>query len=864
MKKYILAILMVLVMAGSASAWTWFPIASSIVDGVTSQCPDGNSVFDALAGKANLISPTFTTPVLGNATATSIILNKVNNVAGSSLYYSDNGTDTTGVGIEGPTGSVTTSWYWKLNGTSPTANSIPYFGVLSNNKSSQSWAIFDTDGTLASNSDTRVATQKAVKTYAAPIISPSITDSLTVTSSGSSPVYITGTITPDSNRSILVDAFFANTVANGKSFYGIYSLASTIGSTYNITNFEAGRFYAYLNGGIDVTNAYGFDSRVYLKLEGTPYTGTVTNGYGFYSKVENVSSAGTITNGYGAYIASAINSGGGNYINNYGLYIGDQSAVGSTLTYNLYSAGTGKNYFNGTVGIGVTPTARLHIAAGSEAAGTAPFKLTTGTALTAPEDGAVEYHSSHLYFTIGSTRYQLDQQTVNIPYLPITGGTLTGNLLFTDNTYDIGSTGATRPRTGYFGTSVIAPVGTFATSVSTPLVNIGTTSAGGNASIVATLNSEIAPALEDTNWTGTDGWSEGSGQLIKVAGSGTGTETPSGTFTVTAGTTYKVTMTVSAISGVIKYTLGGQLGSDLTATTFTDYITATTTGKIIFSGGATDTCTITALSVQALTNATGDLTVDGNLTVRSPVYIGYGTPSILNNVLDVNGQTNIGNGDSLGNAIIYVGSRTPNTSDGTGGFLYLGKLGSVPDSNKRIGAVFFEARTTTSATSLVHVAQIRSNVVTGATTRNLMTGDLQFFTKGSGVDDPSVRMYIAPEGGVTIGAGATPPSTNNKLEVKDGIIAMTQTTIPTCACSGGGSCVTTTGDTDESGTMTCAGGGASTTMTLTFNMTHARAPICMIQAVPSLASQYQSTLSTTAPVFTITSTTDPVARYICR
>lgn len=41
--------------------------------------------------------------------------------------------------------------------------------------------------------------------------------------------------------------------------------------------------------------------------------------------------------------------------------------------------------------------------------------------------------------------------------LPIGGGTLTGGLLFTDNTYDIGANGATRPRTGYFGTSVIAP-----------------------------------------------------------------------------------------------------------------------------------------------------------------------------------------------------------------------------------------------------------------------------------------------------------------------------------------------------------------------------------------------------------------------
>ena len=37
--------------------------------------------------------------------------------------------------------------------------------------------------------------------------------------------------------------------------------------------------------------------------------------------------------------------------------------------------------------------------------------------------------------------------------------TMTGNLTFVpDNTYDIGASGATRPRTGYFGTSLIAPL----------------------------------------------------------------------------------------------------------------------------------------------------------------------------------------------------------------------------------------------------------------------------------------------------------------------------------------------------------------------------------------------------------------------
>jgi len=47
-----------------------------------------------------------------------------------------------------------------------------------------------------------------------------------------------------------------------------------------------------------------------------------------------------------------------------------------------------------------------------------------------------------------------------------------------DNTYDIGASGATRPRTGYFGTSIITPVGTFATSISTPTATISNITSG--------------------------------------------------------------------------------------------------------------------------------------------------------------------------------------------------------------------------------------------------------------------------------------------------------------------------------------------------------------------------------------------------
>lgn len=54
---------------------TSLDIEDAIVDGVTTKAPSQNAVFDALALKAPLISPSFTTPSLGVATATSIDLN---------------------------------------------------------------------------------------------------------------------------------------------------------------------------------------------------------------------------------------------------------------------------------------------------------------------------------------------------------------------------------------------------------------------------------------------------------------------------------------------------------------------------------------------------------------------------------------------------------------------------------------------------------------------------------------------------------------------------------------------------------------------------------------------------------------------
>ena len=55
---------------------------------------------------------------------------------------------------------------------------------------------------------------------------------------------------------------------------------------------------------------------------------------------------------------------------------------------------------NGRTGINIDPTAELTLPAGTATAGTAPLKFTSGTSLTAPEAGAVEFTTDDYYATI--------------------------------------------------------------------------------------------------------------------------------------------------------------------------------------------------------------------------------------------------------------------------------------------------------------------------------------------------------------------------------------------------------------------------------------------------------------------------------
>ena len=130
----------------------------------------------------------------------------------------------------------------------------------------------------------------------------------------------------------------------------------------------------------------------------------------------------------------------GNLIYGTGIY-GGASASSTPVT-------------GGYVGIGVTsPTAVLHLKAGTATASTAPLKFTSGTNLTTPEAGAVEYDGTNLYYTDSTPTRQTLATTTGMSgtYLPLAGATysttsgnglaLTSSTLTTGNLVNLASTG---------------------------------------------------------------------------------------------------------------------------------------------------------------------------------------------------------------------------------------------------------------------------------------------------------------------------------------------------------------------------------------------------------------------------------------
>ena len=206
-------------------------------------------------------------------------------------------------------------------------------------------------------------------------------------------------------------------------------------------------------------------------------------------------------------------------------------------------------------------------------------------------------------------------------YLPLAGGTMVGNLLFTDGTYDIGATGATRPRSIFLSSSVTAvnhiggvfyPTAdaTTAWSIrqangSTNIVTVDTINKLVGVGKTPTVNSGFAQRMQvkqltdvydgfsvekagDDSLLGVGYWSNPGAWVIQATLSSTGAYFPIAFYT---SSTKQV---VIGIDGVV--TVNGQMAipNMTNAATTSSICYNTGTGAITYDG-TLGTCTVSAL-----------------------------------------------------------------------------------------------------------------------------------------------------------------------------------------------------------------------------------------------------------------------------
>lgn len=151
------------------------------------------------------------------------------------------------------------------------------------------------------------------------------------------------------------------------------------------------------------------------------YTVTCQDAIGIRIRSLGFSGTGTsfisINNSKGVHVQ---NQGGSPVLTSHGIYVDSQTGS-SIANYSIYT-NAGINYLGDKTGIKVqSPTAILHLPAGTASASTAPLKFTSGVNLTTPEAGAMEYDGTNLYFTPSAARntvaFRQDLEYVNVKNL---------------------------------------------------------------------------------------------------------------------------------------------------------------------------------------------------------------------------------------------------------------------------------------------------------------------------------------------------------------------------------------------------------------------------------------------------------------
>lgn len=274
--------------------------------------------------------------------------------------------------------------------------------VLTDDGSGTGIAVWTTGGTVTSVAQS--FTGGLISVSGSPITS-SGTLALTVAgTSGGIPYFSSASTWATSS------ALAANAIVRGG---GAGTAPSTdVNFTWDGSKLLAGNAAAVSSG--DVANFYRNQNDATFVRVINATTGTLAQS-GIVVSADNGSTGGSYVSYNSSYSSSGISVASTVRVSSNttgGINIGTSSNTQASLWTNntervrLQAAGTAnigtKLYISS---LSTTPTALIHLGAGTASASSAPIKLTSGTNLTTAETGAIEYNGTNLFFTrTGTTR----------------------------------------------------------------------------------------------------------------------------------------------------------------------------------------------------------------------------------------------------------------------------------------------------------------------------------------------------------------------------------------------------------------------------------------------------------------------------
>lgn len=202
-------------------------------------------------------------------------------------------------------------------------------------------------------------------------------------------------------------ARFSGQTTSGATNQIAFSGSSTTGQT-NLTEISGVLFNSYSRawaagiGTITTQREYYVKTVTYTQATNAL---TITNAYGMYVEAPTASTNVTITNNYALGLSGDLNfnattgiiSATTNLLNKAASTV--RTLVGATTI--MYTSASGLSLKRDAV----APEGYLHLGAGLAGTNQCPIKFTSGTNLTTPETGAMEYNGTNLFFTrSGTTR----------------------------------------------------------------------------------------------------------------------------------------------------------------------------------------------------------------------------------------------------------------------------------------------------------------------------------------------------------------------------------------------------------------------------------------------------------------------------